>query len=100
MAAVISRLTDELSRRSAELVGLPEGESVDYDYVTDKPWSAYNYYRGDLRSRVEVNTDVPMVPDVVVELVAHETYPGHHTEHAWKEQLLDCGRAGSRRRSC
>ena len=20
--------------------------------------------------------------------VAHETYPGHHTEHAWKEQLL------------
>src|SRR5207253_1585360 len=21
-------------------------------------------------------------------LVAHEIYPGHHTEHAWKEQLL------------
>ena len=88
VADVVSRLTDELSRRSAELVGLPEGESVDYDYVTDKPWSAYNYYRGDLRSHIEVNTDIPMVPDVVVELVAHETYPGHHTEHAWKEQLL------------
>ena len=88
VAEVVARLTDELSRRSAELVGLPEGESVDYDYVTDKPWSAYNYYRGDLRSHIEVNTDIPMVPDVVVELVAHETYPGHHTEHAWKELLL------------
>ena len=88
VAEVISRLNDELSRRSAELVGLPEGESVDYEYVTDKPWSAYNYYRGGLRSHIEVNTDIPMVPDVVVELVAHETYPGHHMEHAWKEQLL------------
>ena len=29
-----------------------------------------------------------MVPDTVVELVTHEAYPGHHTEHAWKEQLL------------
>jgi hypothetical protein len=23
-----------------------------------------------------------------VRIVAHETYPGHHTEHAWKEQRL------------
>jgi hypothetical protein len=29
-----------------------------------------------------------MVPDVVFDLSVHETYPGHHTEHAWKEQLL------------
>jgi hypothetical protein len=69
-------------------VGLPEGESVDYEYVSDKPWTAYNHYRGGLQSRIQVNTDVPSVPDAVVEWVAHETYPGHHTEHAWKEQLL------------
>ena len=24
----------------------------------------------------------------LVDLVAHEAYPGHHTEHAWKEHLL------------
>jgi hypothetical protein len=29
-----------------------------------------------------------MVPNFVTELIAHEMYPGHHTEHAWKEQLL------------
>ena len=74
---VISRLTDELSRRSARARRYPEGESVDYDYVTDMPWWRRDFYRGDLRSHIEVNTDIPTVPDVVVELVAHETYPGH-----------------------
>ena len=29
-----------------------------------------------------------MTPDFVMHLVAHETYPGHHVEHAWKEQEL------------
>jgi hypothetical protein len=88
LAEVVSRLNASLHERAVELVGLPEGESVDYEYVTDKPWPAYNYYRGDLQSHIEVNTDVASVPDAVVEWVAHETYPGHHTEHSWKEQLL------------
>ncbi|HKB20077.1 MAG TPA: hypothetical protein VKC65_03615 [Gaiellaceae bacterium] len=88
LAEVISRMNAALRERATELVGLPEGEAVDYEYVSDKPWAAFNYYRGDLRSRVEVNLDAPSVPDLVVEWVAHETYPGHHTEHAWKEHLL------------
>ena len=29
-----------------------------------------------------------MTPDFVAELAAHETYPGHHTEHVTKEQTL------------
>jgi hypothetical protein len=37
---------------------------------------------------VAVNLDVPIAASIVVELVAHELYPGHHTERAWKEQLL------------
>lgn len=88
LADVVSRLNGALSARAAELVGLPDGESVEYEYVSDKPWTAYNHYRGDLKSRIEVNTDAASVPDAVLEWVAHETYPGHHTEHAWKEQLL------------
>jgi hypothetical protein len=88
LAEVVSRLNASFRERATELVGLPEGESVDYEYVSDKPWTAYNHYRGGLQSRIQVNTDVPSVPDAVVEWVAHETYPGHHTEHAWKEQLL------------
>jgi hypothetical protein len=69
-------------------VGLPEGESYELQLVSDEPWAAYNYYEGDLRSRIAVNTDIPMATNFLTELMAHELYPGHQTEHAWKEQLL------------
>ena len=87
LAAVFDGLTEDFRSRTKALFELPEGESVEVDYVTDEPWTAFNYYLGGLRSRVAVNTDVPMTPDIVGNLVAHEGYPGHHTEHAWKEQL-------------
>lgn len=88
LARVIEGLAAELKERTARLTGLPDGESVHFEYVTDEPWAAYNYYLGDLRSRIAINTDSGMTPSFVVELVAHETYPGHHAEHAWKEQKL------------
>jgi hypothetical protein len=88
LARVVEGLSTELRARTSERFGLPDGESVDLEYVTDEPWVAYNYYRGDLRSRVSVNTDSPLNPTFLVHVVAHETYPGHHTEHAWKEQRV------------
>jgi hypothetical protein len=88
LARVVDGLAVELRERTVERFGLPDGESVDWEYVTDEPWTAYNYYRGDLRSRVSVNTDSALNPAFLVHVVAHETYPGHHTEHAWKEQRI------------
>ena len=88
LADVVRRLAAELSGRTADAVGLPAGEAVEFEYVGDKPWAAFNYYLGGLKSRVSVNTDLGMTPDFVMHLVAHETYPGHHVEHAWKEQEL------------
>jgi hypothetical protein len=88
LPTVLETLAAELRVRTRELFGLPDGEEAELEFVSDQPWSAYNYYLGDLRSRVAVNLDVPMVPNFVTELMAHEIYPGHHTEHAWKEQLL------------
>lgn len=87
LAAVFEALVADFRSRTEALIGLPDGESIEVDYVSDEPWSAFNYYLGGLRSRIAVNTDVAMTPAFVVELAAHETYPGHHTEHAWKEQL-------------
>jgi hypothetical protein len=75
-------------KRTRELFGLPDGESATIEAVTNEPWGAYNYYLGGLRSRVVVNTDLPVRSHVLAALVPHELYPGHHTEHAWKEQLL------------
>jgi len=59
---------------------------VELKLVSDQPWSGYNWYLGSSRSRIEINTDLPVRADYVVDLVAHEAYPGHHTEHALKDE--------------
>ena len=85
-------LTSELRRRTAELVALPEGESIEAELVSGMPWGAYNWYLGGLRSRIQINTDLPIHAHRLAVLTAHEGYPGHHTEHACKEAALVRGR--------
>lgn len=84
MRAVHS-LAEELRARTGAAFGLPEGEDVQWQLVTDQPWSGFNYYLGNLHSRVAINTDLPVLSPSLAHLVAHEAYPGHHTEHCLKE---------------
>ncbi|MEY2421837.1 MAG: hypothetical protein QOI95_1904 [Acidimicrobiaceae bacterium] len=81
----INSLADDFRERTDRLFGLPEGEHIDFDLVTNEPWSGFNYYLGDLHSRVVINTDLPVLSTSLGHLVAHEAYPGHHTEHSRKE---------------
>lgn len=67
---------------------LPETETITYEVVTDKPWSGFNYYLGDYKSTVAVNADLKQQMANLPRLVAHESYPGHHTEHCRKEAGL------------
>ncbi len=85
---VLRDLLPVLRRCTVALVELPAGEEVVLEPVSDEPWWAFNYYLGDVRSRVVLNTDVPTTGADLLHLVAHEVYPGHHTEHAVKERLL------------
>ncbi len=85
LRAAIDSLAEDLRHRTKALFGLPDGEHVDFELVTDQPWSGFNYYLGGLRSRVAVNTDLPVLSTGLAHLVAHEAYPGHHTEHTRKE---------------
>jgi len=78
----------ETRSRTQELFDLPPGEDLTLQLVQDQPWGAYNWYLGEFRSRIDLNTDLPIKVDMAVPLIAHEAYPGHHTEHAIKEQLL------------
>jgi len=89
---VFDVLTEVTRARTRELVELPAGESVALELVEDEPWLAFNYYLGGLRSRVVFNTDLPWRSNDLFPVVAHELYPGHHTEHAMKEDLLVRGR--------
>ncbi len=83
--AVVHALADDFRDRTRAAFGLPEGEHVEFELVSDQPWSGFNYYEGGLRSRVAINTDLPVASTAVGHLVAHEAYPGHHTEHCRKE---------------
>jgi hypothetical protein len=83
--AAIASLAEDLRERTDRLFGLPEGEQVTWELVTGQPWSGFNYYEGGLRSRVAINTDLPVLSTSLGHLVAHEAYPGHHTEHTRKE---------------
>ena len=85
LGAAIDSLAADLRERTRSLFGLPDGERVEFQLVTDQPWAGFNYYLGDLHSRVAVNTDLPVLSIGLAHLVAHESYPGHHTEHTRKE---------------
>jgi hypothetical protein len=90
---VIDWLVERFRLRAAALFGLPEGEELLISLVTNQPWSGYNWFDGGRRSRVDINLDLPRRAAELVDTVAHETYPGHHLEHGWKEaDLVD--RAG------
>jgi hypothetical protein len=84
----VHALSSALRDRVRGQYGLPEVETVQYEIVTDQPWSGFNYYEGDYRSRVAINADLPHRLGHLPHLVAHEAYPGHHTEHCRKEHGL------------
>lgn len=88
LGEALARLLPLLRARTAAIVELPAGEAVEVELVSGEPWLAFNYYLGGLRSRIAVNTALPFSAVEVLDLVAHEAYPGHHTEHACKEASL------------
>jgi hypothetical protein len=81
-------LLNETRKRTLEIVELPAGEEIELSFVVDKPWSGYNWYLGNARSLVEINVDLPLRANALTDLIAHEGYPGHHTEHSLKDRLL------------
>ena len=81
-------VTDTLRERTRKKFALPTDESFEIEFVTDQPWSAYNWYQGEFRSRIEINLDEPLRIIDLPALIAHEAYPGHHTELVSKEQRL------------
>jgi len=77
---------DGCRSRTLKHVKLPQGENFSVEYVTGKSWSAYNWYKGDYRSVIQVNTDLPIHADTVIVLACHEGYPGHHVNNVLLEK--------------
>ena len=74
--------------RTKAHIDLPPGESFTLEYVTNKPWGGYNWYQGNYRSVIQINTDLPIYIDRAIDLACHEGYPGHHVYNALLEKHL------------
>ena len=79
---------DGCRQRTLAHIPLPANERFAVEYVTNKSWSGYNWYQGDYRSVIQVNTDLPIYIDRAVDLACHEGYPGHHVYNVLLEQHL------------
>jgi len=79
---------DESRQITKSYLELPENENFDLEYVTDKVWSGYNYYQGNAKSRIEINTDFPIYISRAIDLASHEGYPGHHVYMTLIEENL------------
>ncbi|MER7083435.1 DUF885 domain-containing protein, partial [Saccharopolyspora kobensis] len=88
LSAAVQAVSSALRDRVRARFELPVGETVEYRIVSDQPWSGFNHYLGGFRSKVAVNADVGHRASTLPQLVAHEAYPGHHTEHCRKEAGL------------
>ena len=86
--AVFTAAIQEARRRTKQHLVLPPEESFEVEYVTGKPWSAYNWYKKNFHSLIQVNTDLPIYIDAAVYIAAHEGYPGHHVYNALLEWHL------------
>jgi hypothetical protein len=77
---------------TVEHIALPPTERFDLAFVTGKSWSGYNYYLGNYRSRIEINTDLPIRLGRAIDLGCHEGYPGHHVLNLLQEEKLAKGK--------
>ncbi|WNC68374.1 hypothetical protein RI845_17875 [Thalassotalea nanhaiensis] len=83
---------EESQKRTKANIELPAEESFTIEYVNDKPWSGYNWYKGNSFSLIQVNTDFPIQIDRAIDLASHEGYPGHHVFNSLMEKHLVNGK--------
>jgi hypothetical protein len=86
---LLEAVNEEMRTRTKHLFELPKEESVNLELVREKPWAGYNWYLGNAQSRVDVNLDFHVTLFKLLDLIAHECYPGHHTERIFKNRLYE-----------
>lgn len=86
--ATLSSLAETMRSRTLAQLWLPPDESVVIEPLEGEQWVAEMRYLGGRRSQVSINLGLPVSLARVVELAAHECYPGHHAEAVVKDALL------------
>lgn len=81
-------IAEARSRTKKRIPEFPANESFDIEYVKGKSWSAYNWYKGNAHSLIQVNVDLPINVERILHLACHEGYPGHHVYNGLLEARL------------
>jgi hypothetical protein len=85
---VFKTAIEEARKRTRARYQLPSNESFVLEYVNNKPWSGYNWYKGNYQSIIQINLDLPILIDRAIDLACHEGYPGHHVYNMLLEKNL------------
>lgn len=78
----------ECRKRTLVHYKLPENEDFNLEFVTNKSWNGYNWYKGNYQSLIQINTDINIFIDRAIDVGSHESYPGHHVYNMLLEQKL------------
>lgn len=78
----------EARKSTKAYYSLPENETFTIEYVKDKPWSGYNWYKGNYTSVIQINTDTRIFIERAIDVGSHESYPGHHVYNMLLEKNL------------
>ncbi|MGJ7907575.1 hypothetical protein ACOQFL_13985 [Actinopolyspora sp. H202] len=77
----VRALSEAFRSLTREAFRLPAHERVTYRFRHDHSFGGLQHYLGNGRSVVTVSTAVPHRLSDLPRLLAHESYPGHHTQH-------------------
>ena len=88
LTTIFDAVIKECRERTSKYIQLPPGERFKVEYVENKPWGAYNWYKGNFFSVIQIAKDFPVYIDNPVGLAAHEGYPGHHVYNVLLEKNL------------
>ncbi|HJW28783.1 MAG TPA: hypothetical protein VJ508_05970, partial [Saprospiraceae bacterium] len=78
----------ECRKRTRAHYDLPADENFKLEFVSNKPWNGYNWYKGHHQSVIQINTDINIFIDRAIDVGSHESYPGHHVYNMLLEKNL------------
>ena len=78
----------ESRKRTLAHYTLPAKEDFSLEFVKDKSWSGYNWYKGNFHSLIQINTDLQIFIERAIDVASHESYPGHHVYNMLLEENL------------
>jgi hypothetical protein len=92
LEVVVAKGIEECRRRTLQHMTLPDGEQYKMEMVSGNPWGAYNWYQGDAKSLIQIDTGRPKYIGTSISLGCHEGYPGHHTYSSMLDHRYGQGR--------